>query len=100
MEPITRSTKPRNWTRHRINRELAARGLKQADLVSRIGKSQSLVSEVVSGKLKSLPVALVIAAALGLHPHQIWPRLYAPPSGEPNSEPTSEPDPGAIARAS
>jgi len=99
MEPITRSNKPRNWTRKRINRELAARGLRQSDLVRQIGKSQSLVSEVVSGKLKSLPVALVIADALGSMPHEIWPRVYAPPSGEPSSEPTAEPDPAPIAKA-
>ena len=99
MEPITRSSKPRNWTRKRINRELAARGLRQADLVQRIGKSQSLVSEVVSGKLKSLPVALVIAEALGVRsPHEIWPRLYAETSAVPTTAPMDEP--AAIAQAS
>lgn len=97
MEPITRSNRPRNWTRKRINRELEARGLKQAVLVKQIGKSQSLVSEVVAGKLKSFPVALVIADALGRHPHDIWPRLYAPPSGEPMTEATGEPAPTALA---
>lgn len=96
MEPITRSSRPRNWTRARINRELKTRGLRQSDLVRRIGKSQSLVSEVVSGKLKSLPVAQVIAAALGLAPHEIWPRLYAEPEA---AEEPSE-GPAAIARAS
>lgn len=103
MEPITRSRKPRNWTRKRINRELEVRGLRQADLVRRIGKSQSLVSEVVSGQLKSLPVASVVAEALGLQPHDIWPRIYAAPAPEPATStdaPMTEPNLAPVCRAS
>lgn len=97
MEPFARTNKPRNWTRKRINRELKAAGLKQADMVRSLGKSRALVSEVVSGKQKSLPVATALASALGRHPHDIWPRLYAPPSGEPMTEATGEPAPTALA---
>jgi lambda repressor-like predicted transcriptional regulator len=94
MQPITESKKPRNWTRRKINAELKAVGLRQSDLVRRTGKSQPMVSEVVAGRRKSQPIAVEIAAALGLQPHEIWPRLYAPPSAEPMTEPTAAPDQG------
>lgn len=97
MQPITESKKPRNWTRKRINAELKARGKRQSDLVRSTGKSQPMVSEVVAGRRKSAPIAEAIAAALGRHPHEIWPRLYAPPSGEPMTEATGEPAPTALA---
>ena len=104
MNPITESRRPRNWTRRRINAELKARGLRQADLVQRTGKSQPMVSEVVAGRRKSQPIAAAIAAALGLQPHEIWPRLYAAPAtptGEPTTAPmaatTPEPAPAALA---
>lgn len=102
-EPIARSSKPRNWTRKRINRELDARGLKQADMVRRSGKAQSVISEVVGGKMKSLPVAAVVAEALGLQPHDIWPRLYAAPVSEPATStdaPKTEPNLAPVCRAS
>lgn len=102
-EPIARSSKPRNWTRKRINRELEARGLRQADMVRRSGKAQSVISEVVGGKMKSLPVAAVVAEALGLQPHDIWPRLYAAPASEPATStdaPMTEPTAGPTALAS
>jgi lambda repressor-like predicted transcriptional regulator len=101
MEPITRTNRTRNWTRRRINEELKARGIKQADLVRQTGRSKAMVSEVVAGLRKSRPVAVVIAGVLGLHPHEIWPRLYAPttvavaPTEEPTPEPTPEPIPYA-----
>ena len=82
MESFTRTLRPRNWTRKRINRELKAIGCKQADLMRQLGKSRALVSEVVSGKQKSMAVATAIAAALGRLPHEIWPRLYAAPRSE------------------
>ena len=92
MEPIERSSKPRNWTRKRVMRELAARGVRQADLVARSGRAQSTVSEVMGGLKKSLAVATVVADSLGLHPHDIWPRLYAPPpSVAPTTAPTEAP---------
>lgn len=100
MDAISKSKKPRNWTRRRINAELRALGLRQAQLIPQTGRSQAMVSLVVSGKMKSLPVAAVIAAALGRQPHEIWPRLYAPPappSGAPTTEPTAEPGPTALA---
>jgi len=97
MEPITESKRPRNWTRRKINAELKARGKRQADLVRQTGKSQPMVSEVVAGRRKSQPIAEAVAAALGLHPHDIWPRLYAPPSGVPTTEATVEPGPTALA---
>ena len=98
METINR-LKGRNWTLKKVNAELRARGLRQADLVRQLGKAQGLISGVAAGKVKSLPVATVVAAVLGKQPHEIWPRLYAPPSGEPSSEPTAEPDPAPIAKA-
>lgn len=97
MEPITESKRPRNWTRRRINAELKARGLRQSDLVRQTGKSQPMVSEVVAGRRKSQPIADALAAALGMHPYDIWPRLYAPPTEEPTTGPTGSPD--AIATA-
>lgn len=97
MEPITESKRLRNWTRRKINAELKVRGLRQSDLVRQTGKSQPMVSEVVAGRRKSQPIAAALAAALGLHPHDIWPRLYAPPSGEPMTEATGEPAPTALA---
>jgi len=98
MDSFTRTNRPRNWTRQRINRELKIAGLKQADLMRQLGKSRALVSEVVSGKQKSLAVATAIAAALGRLPYEIWPRLYAPPTEAPTTEPTDTP--AAIDRAS
>lgn len=84
MEPIGRS-KPRNWTRAKVNRELKRLGLRQAKLVPLTGRAQSVVSDVIAGKLKSLPVATVVAAALGRKPWEIWPRVYAAP--EPSAPP-------------
>jgi lambda repressor-like predicted transcriptional regulator len=80
MEPFTRTAKPRNWTRKRINADLKARGTCQADLVRASGKSPAMVCEVVAGKRKSLPIATVIAAALGRQTWEIWPRLYVAPA--------------------
>jgi len=97
MESITESKRPRNWTRRKINAELKTRGLRQADLVRQTGKSQPMVSEVMAGRRKSLPIAVAVAAALGLLPHDIWPRLYVPPSEEPMTEATGEPAPTALA---
>ena len=104
MEPIDRSTKPRNWTRAKLNREMKRLGLRQAKLVPLTGRAQSVVSDVMGGKVKSTPVATVVAAALGRLPHEIWPRLYAaprsedlPPSEAPTTEATAPPDLGASA---
>ena len=100
MEPIDRSIKPRNWTRAKLNREMKRLGLRQAKLVPLTGRAQSVVSDVMGGKVKSLPVATVVAAALGRLPHEIWPRLYAvpaPPSGEATTESMGAPESKSIA---
>lgn len=97
MKTVTRL---RNWSRKRLNRELKAVGLRQADIARTAGRAHSLVSEVIAGKTKSFAVASMIAAPLGRHPHDIWPRLYAPPvppSGEPMKEATDGPAPTALA---
>ena len=94
MDGITRCKSPRNWTRQRINRELRARGLKQSDLVERLGRAQSLISEVIGGRMSSLVVATAIAAELGTSPDVIWPRRYDRlPSEEPMTEPMDGPAP-------
>lgn len=94
----------RNWTVQRINRELRRRGYTQAWFVKSLGKSQVLVSEVVSGRSTSLPVATAIAAVLGRTPREIWPRIYGKPVPEPamstdaaTTEPTGGPNPPALA---
>lgn len=91
MEPIGRSTKPRNWTRAKIKRELKRVGLSQAKLVPLTGRAQATVSDVMGGKWKSLPVATVIAQALGREPHEIWPHVYAAPAAPPSEAPTTAP---------
>ena len=92
MVHIDRSIKPRNWTRAKINHELKKVELSQAKLVPLTGRAQSVMSDVVRGKCKSLPVATVVAHALGREPHEIWPRLYAPPSEEPTTGTTGPPE--------
>jgi len=87
----------RNWSAKRITRELRAIGVTKSALADSIGRARTTVSEVACGRLKSLPVATALASALGRHPHDIWPRIYAPPSGEPTTEATGEPAPTALA---
>lgn len=93
MEPITESRRLRNWPRRKINAELKARRKCQADVVRLTGKSQPMVSEVVAGRRKSLPIASAIAEILGRQPYEIWPRLYAAPApaAAPTEAPTTEP---------
>lgn len=84
MEPVTRQkTRRRRWAARKITAALAAVGVTHEALALRLGCSRSNVSMAVSGATKSWKVASAIAALLGLHPHDIWPRLYAAPSGEP-----------------
>lgn len=94
MESISRSQKPRNWTRKRINRELRLVGVCQADIVRELKRSQSLVSGVIDGTETSLPVATAVAAKLGRTAREIWPRIYGKPArakstGGPTTEPRS-----------
>ena len=97
---MTDQVNHRNWTRKRINCELKARETSQAQISERVGRSKAMVCEVVAGRRKSQPIADAIAAALGLQPHEIWPRLYAAPAtptGEPTTESTVSPAPTALA---
>ncbi len=96
MEPVTQRS-PRKWRPQRISKALREAGITHESLAAQLGRSRSVVSQVVGGRIKSAAVASAIAAALGKHPHDIWPRLYPPPSGEPTTEPTAAPGPTALA---
>lgn len=62
--------------------ETIKRALKEANIPSltmlavRLQKSRGLVSRVISGDVKSAPVATAIADILGTTPSDLWPRVY------------------------
>lgn len=56
-------------------------------LAVHLGRSRSLVSQVISGDTKSSAVAGSIAALIGKMPAELWPRLYAADASVPESQP-------------
>ena len=86
MEPVARRM-PYKWRPQKISKAMRAVGVTHESLAAQLGRSRSVVSQVVGGRIKSAAVASAVASVLGLHPHDIWPRLYPPPSGEPTTAP-------------
>ena len=52
---------------------LVVAGVKQVDIARRLKTSRSFVSEVVSGKKRTLRVRRAIARSLGLKVSELWP---------------------------
>ena len=92
MSTVT-NPRPRTWTPRRVSDAVHAAGLTYTDLARKLGCSRPFVSLVASGKNQSWRVASAIAEAIGRKPWEIWPRLYAAPTGEPTTAPTAAPEP-------
>ena len=82
----------RTWPARKITAAMHAAGLTHEALAERLGCSRSNVSQVVGGLTKSWRVAYAIGDAIGRRPWELWPRLYAAPTGEPTTAPTAAPE--------
>ena len=78
MSNVTRRT--RNRRPGTIKEALRKAGFPTVTAVAaHLGKSRSLVSQVISGDTKSASIAGSIATLVGKTAADLWPRLYASP---------------------